>query len=143
MSVYDYPLVGFGVIIEKNHGEVLLGLRQGSHGSGEWCFPGGKLEKGETLFESVRREVKEEVGIEVSELKIISLADEMRYLKTDGRQFFNIGVLAKKWKGEVSLMEPDKYKEWRWFSKANVPENLLEGTSLILKNYKNGVLYKS
>ena len=39
-----YPRVGVGVMIQNEKGEVLLGLRQGSHGAGEWSFPGGHLD---------------------------------------------------------------------------------------------------
>ena len=44
-----YPRVGIGVLIENENGEVLLGLRRGSHGEGEWSFPGGHLDFGETI----------------------------------------------------------------------------------------------
>ena len=47
-----YPKVGIGVMIQNEKGEVLLGLRQGSHGAGEWSFPGGHLEFGEKIFET-------------------------------------------------------------------------------------------
>ncbi len=36
-----YPKVGVGVMIMREN-KVLLGLRQGSHGAGEWSFPGGE-----------------------------------------------------------------------------------------------------
>ncbi|MFH1427240.1 MAG: NUDIX domain-containing protein, partial [Patescibacteria group bacterium] len=78
-----YPLVGIGVMIQNENGEVLLGLRQGSHGAGEWCFPGGKIEFGETIFEAAKKEVKEETGLDVDEFELISVYDEMRYIKTD------------------------------------------------------------
>ncbi|MFA4941602.1 MAG: NUDIX domain-containing protein, partial [Patescibacteria group bacterium] len=40
MEEKKYPRVGVGVMIQNEKGEVLLGLRQGSHGAGEWSFPG-------------------------------------------------------------------------------------------------------
>jgi 8-oxo-dGTP diphosphatase len=141
MSNYNYPRVGFGVMIQNERGEVLFGLRKGSHGEGEWSFPGGKLENGETLFESAKREVKEECDLDADNFIFISLADEMKYLKTDGKQFFNIGLKANTWSGNVELNEPDKFVDWKWFQLDDLPNKLLEGTELMLDNYKKGKIY--
>ena len=110
------PKIGVGILIQNNKGEVLLGLRQGAHGEGEWSFPGGHLEFGETIFETAKREVKEEVNLDVSEFELISVADEMRYIVTDNKHYLNIGVKAVYNGGEPKLMEPNKCKEWRWVS---------------------------
>ena len=65
MSDKKFPKIGIGVMIENDEGDVILGLRKGSHGEGEWCFPGGHLDFGETIFEAAKREVKEETGLDV------------------------------------------------------------------------------
>lgn len=139
---FKYPRVGIGVMIQNEKDQVLLGLRQGSHGDGEWAFPGGHLEFGETIYETAKREVKEETGLDVNEFKLISVADEMRYIKTDGKHYLNIGIMAKHDGGEPQVMEPEKCKEWRWFSLNNLPTILLEGTELVIKNFKAGKIYQ-
>lgn len=136
-----YPKVGVGVMIKNEQGEVLLGLRQGSHGAGEWSFPGGHLEIGETIFETAKRETEEETGLKIDDFELISVADEMRYLKSDGKHYLNIGVAGKYQGGEPKLIEPDKWLEWRWFNFDELPENLFEGTELMIRNYKKGVIY--
>ena len=57
--------VAVGVVI--NHfAEVLVSRRhQDSHQGGLWEFPGGKVEDGETVKEALRRELAEELAIEV------------------------------------------------------------------------------
>ena len=70
------PKVGVGVMILNDNNEVLLMLRHGSHGAGEWAFPGGHLEFGDTIFETAQREVKEETGLDVTEFELVSVFDK-------------------------------------------------------------------
>jgi len=141
-SKWPWPRVGIGVMIQNEKGEVLLGLRQGSHGAGEWSFPGGHLEFGEIPFETAKREVKEETGLEVDEFELISVYDEMRYIKTDGKHYLGLGVKAKYKGGIPKIMEPDKCQEWRWYSLNNLPEKMLDHTEGIIRNYKAGKFYQ-
>lgn len=136
------PVVGVGVMIKNKKGQVLLGLRKGSHGAGEWCFPGGHLEFGETFFQTAIRETKEETGLKVKNCKLISVAEEFRYLKSDGKHCVNIGIEAKYKNGTPKIMEPDKCKEWKWFNLKKLPKKLFQGTELILNNYKAKKIYQ-
>ena len=129
-------------MIQNEKGEVLLGLRQGSHGAGEWSFPGGHLEFGEKMFACARRETKEETDLDVREFELISVADEMRYIISDDKHYVNIGIKAKYQGGDPHIMEPDKCLEWRWFSLDNLPEKILEGTELVIRNFKAGKIYQ-
>jgi len=138
-----YPKVGIGVMIQNEKGEVLLGLRKGSHGAGEWSFPGGHLEMGETIFETAKRETKEEANLDINKFELISVADEMRYLKSDGKHYLNIGVKGLYEGGEPVVMETNKCEEWRWFDLNNLPTSLFEGTELVIKNFKNHTIYNS
>lgn len=61
--------VGVGVMIFDKDGMILLGKRKGSHGAGEYSFPGGHLEYGESFEECAKREVMEECGIEIKNLE--------------------------------------------------------------------------
>lgn len=44
---------------------------------GKWWLPGGRVERGETIFEAVAREVGEEAGLDVTPLRIISLTERL------------------------------------------------------------------
>ena len=57
--------VAAGILLDKN-GRFLLGQRPaGKPYAGYWEVPGGKIEKGESVFEALRRELQEELGIDI------------------------------------------------------------------------------
>jgi len=70
------PLVGVGGVV-INRQRVLL-VRRGSEPlKGQWSIPGGLLEVGEELAEGVRRELKEETGLDVEPLEIVAAFDRI------------------------------------------------------------------
>jgi 8-oxo-dGTP diphosphatase len=65
-------LVAAGILVEKDR--VLLTQRKsGSHLAGRWEFPGGKVETGEDPREALRRELREELGIETTVGEIVDV----------------------------------------------------------------------
>lgn len=57
--------VAAGILLDTE-GRYLLGQRpEGKPYAGYWEVPGGKIEKGETIFEALKRELQEELGIEI------------------------------------------------------------------------------
>ncbi|HTJ62255.1 MAG TPA: NUDIX hydrolase [Alphaproteobacteria bacterium] len=68
------PWVGVGVVVWKGD-EVLL-VRRGRHPrKGEWSIPGGGQALGETVFEAAIREVREETGLIVRPIGIVTVVD--------------------------------------------------------------------
>lgn len=130
------------MLIINDQQEVLLGLRNASHGTGEWSFPGGHLEFGEKIFDAAKREVKEETDLDIAQFELISVCDEMRYIQTDNKHYVNLGVLGKYTGGDPKLMEPEKCAEWKWFPIDALPSNLFEATSYILKNFQDKKIYQ-
>ena len=64
-----------GVVIHRNR--ALLIRRGGEPLKGEWSLPGGLIEVGEGLADAVRREFKEETGIDVEPLEIVEIFDRI------------------------------------------------------------------
>lgn len=62
--LYLNPKVAAGTIVEHEGGVVLL-RREIDPRAGFWVYPGGFVDRGETLEEAARRETREEVGLEV------------------------------------------------------------------------------
>ena len=136
------PLIGIGVMILNEAGEVLLGKRAGSHGQGEWDVPGGHVEYGETMEETARKEVFEETSLRIDKFTLISVCDEMRYIATDGKHYVNIGFSAEYNGGEIRIMEPNKCSEWQWFSLKQLPGRMMESTERMVDNYLTLRIYK-
>ena len=140
MAEKKYTRVGVGVMIENKKGEILMGSRL-TLVAGEWCCPGGSLEFGESALMAAKREVKEETNLDVSKLELISVIEEKRYIKINGSHYLVVGFKAGEYSGELKLTEPDKFKEWKWFSLNNLPDKMLEATELMIKNYKARKIY--
>ena len=60
-----------GAVITDDRGRVLL-LKHRFRPGGGWGMPGGFLEKGEQPDEALRRELREEVGLEVKKLTVFA-----------------------------------------------------------------------
>ncbi|QGA53444.1 NUDIX domain-containing protein [Sulfolobus sp. E5-1-F] len=68
----DRPLVAVGcLIVEEN--KVLLVKRKNPPNAGLWAIPGGKVEYGETLEDALKREMREETGLEIAVGNILSI----------------------------------------------------------------------
>lgn len=74
---------------------------------GLWEFPGGKIEEGETEFESLIREIKEELHLIINPIEIY---DEVHY-KYDHGEILLIGIISEIVSGEISLSVHDRF-EW-------------------------------
>jgi 8-oxo-dGTP diphosphatase len=125
------PGVGTLVIL-KNNNKVLLGRRKGSHGHGEWSFPGGHLELNETIEECGKRELFEETGIDISKLTPIDMGYTNDIFHTEKKHYitvyhqYNLTSVVN-----AEIKEPEKCFEWMWADVNNLPSPLF----LCVKNY--------
>src|SRR6185369_16550479 len=116
----EKPEVGIGVLIFKD-GKILLGKRKSKHANGVFAPPGGKLEFMESFEDCAKREVREEAGIEITNLRFICLRNSKEYTP---KHWVNIGLAADWLSGEPTVMEPEKSGEWKWYALDALPEPL-------------------
>lgn len=124
------PHVGVAAIVIKD-GKVLLGQRIGAHSSGTWNFPGGKLDFGEEIFDCARREVLEESGIEIKNLRLGPYTND--YFKDEDLHYITLFVIADHASGTPVIMEPEKCLGWQWIGWDDMPKPWF----LPIENLKN------
>jgi 8-oxo-dGTP diphosphatase len=112
--------VGVGVMVMK-HGKVLLGRRKGSHGAGEYAWPGGHLEYGERFAECAAREVAEETGLQIGAVRFLRVLNTMHYAP---RHYVDIALIADWLRGDPEVREPDKVDAWAWYDLDALPSPL-------------------
>ncbi len=106
MSHIPVARVGVGVLV-LCHGGVVLLKRQGSHGAGEWSFPGGHLEFGESVIDCARREVLEELGVELDWCRSEGVFTEDFF---PGKHYITLYCYGKT-SQDPRIMEPEKASE--------------------------------
>lgn len=87
----ERPMVGVAAVV-LHAGAVLLAKRGKPPALGSWSLPGGLIEVGETVEEAVRREVREECGIEVEVGPILGVFEPV-HNDPDGRVRYHFVVL--------------------------------------------------
>ena len=129
----DYIGVGCGAVIINNN-EILLQLRNKAPEKGYWSIPGGKVEMFEKIEDAVKREVKEETGLDVEVIKELGICNHI--IKTENLHWISPSYLCKVNKGEAKIMEPTKHLDMKWFKTSELPENVTITTKDALNNYK-------
>ena len=127
--------VGVGVMIFKGN-KVLLGKRKGSHGAGEYSFPGGILEYGESLKDCVLRETKEECGLEIGEIDFLLTSNIKQY---PPKHHVLVAFKALWVSGEPEVLEPEKCEGWDWYDLDDLPSPIFIPSKITIDAYKNKI----
>lgn len=123
----DYIGVGVGAIIVNERGELFLARRgpQAKNERGLWEFPGGSVEFGERLADALRREIREEYGMEIEVDELLDVVDHI--LPEEGQHWVSPTYICKPAQGstnEPRILEPGKCTEIGWFAPHQMPNDL-------------------
>jgi ADP-ribose pyrophosphatase YjhB (NUDIX family) len=106
-------VVAVAAVVRNDRGEVLLIERTDN---GLWALPGGAQEIGESVTDAVRREVREETGIEVEVTGLTGIysdpAHVIAYDDGEVRQEFSLCFAARAISG--SLRPSSESRQARW-----------------------------
>lgn len=131
------PLVlpGAAVIVLDSQGRVLLLQRADTGG---WGLPGGFMEPGESLEETARREVREEVGLELDELTLMGVfsGSEQYFRYPNGDEVFNVTTVftaaSRDWNLRLDRAEATMARP---FSVHEIPTDLITPEVPILEQF--------
>ncbi len=115
--------VSVAAVIENERGEVLLLDHVLRPGSG-WGFPGGFLDRAEQPAEALRRELREEVGLELKELEMFRVRTIERHIEIFFRAKSN-GIAAVKSR---------EIKAVGWFKVGEMPEKMSRTQKIIIED---------
>ncbi|MCA0228139.1 NUDIX domain-containing protein [Patescibacteria group bacterium] len=122
--------VGVGTFVFRE-GKFLMQQRQGSHGEGSWSVPGGHLEFGETPEETSKREVLEETGMDIKDVKFAAVTND--YFSDDGKHYVTWWTMSEWHSGEPYITEPDKCTAQMWVDFSSLPEPLFKPWEQLLE----------
>lgn len=132
----DYIGVSVGAMIFDHSGNLLL-CKRGQNCKNErgcWEIPGGAVEFGEKLTDAIKREMKEELGIEIEILKQFPAADH--FTPIEKQHWVATTFLATIRKEQIpKIMEPDKCDEIGFFPLSNLPQPLSIITKIDINYY--------
>jgi 8-oxo-dGTP diphosphatase len=116
-----YPKIGIAAIITQGD-KVLLIQRKGPHGTGTWSTPGGHLEFGEEPRECAIRETREEVGLELSDMRLIGITNDI--FPASGRHYITLWMEASGFHGEPYIAADQEVTDIGWFTWDALPTPL-------------------
>lgn len=119
------------VIIENN--KILLNKEKKEHGSTVWMIPGGMVENFDIpLEETCRREVKEELGIDIKIIRPLRTIIQRRPQAED-KLVILVHYLAER----IGEIKPGPETiEWAWHDKNNLPSDCAPNVYEIIKDLK-------
>lgn len=120
----DYIGVGVGAMVFNDQNQVFLAQRgpKARNERGCWEFPGGRVEFGEKLADAIRREFREEYGMQIEGLELLCVTDHI--IIAENQHWVSPTFLARYVAGTPQILEPDKCTAIGWFSLTDLPAPL-------------------
>lgn len=133
------PSVGVATVVVKND-KIAIG-KDARKGDAMYGVPGGHWENGETLKECAAREVREECGIDVNDVTLISVYDFYRSDKK--KSYATIGMKANYVAGDFFDQAEEGRSDWVWIAPEEALKlNLFPADKILIERYLSGVVFE-
>lgn len=139
MDRFVNPSAVFAILIKDN--KILLQKRQNTgYKDGYYDMAAsGHVEADESMSEALKREVKEEIGIDVKMLRFATMMH--KYDQDSKRTYHNGYFVIDDYQGQIEIKEPHKCSELRWFDLNSLPELLIDDRKVAVNDYLKGIAY--
>ena len=136
MGENAYPEPTVGALIFNEQQQIIL--IRGKKFKDRYVVPGGHIEIGEEMEEALRREIREETGLEVCDIKLIGLQEAIfPEFHVKSKHFIYIDYVCRALPGEVKLNEESEEYIWTTLPEALVLP-LETFTAGLIKEYLKG-----
>lgn len=133
------PSVGVATVVVKD-GKIAIG-KDTRKGDAVYGVPGGHWESGETLKECAAREVKEESGVDVTNVELISVYDFYRPDKE--KSYVTIGMKAAYAGGDFADLHDEGRLDWAWYTPEEALQlDLFPADKILIERYVSGVIFE-
>jgi len=112
----DYIGVGVGAAIFNSKGELFITKRgkEAKNERGKWEIPCGSVEFGETFEQAIKREIREELGIEIKIIELLGICDHI--IPDEKQHWVSPTFICKITRGIPEIKEPEKCEQIGWFT---------------------------
>lgn len=119
-------------VIRDQEGRILFIRRRDN---GLWAMPAGGQELGESILDCLKREVKEESGLDVILATPMAIYSQVSIVTASGDpyQLFLVQFLVDEWSGEL-VTETDETVDARFLDLDELPENIPDSYHEVLKD---------
>ncbi|MEI6285274.1 MAG: NUDIX domain-containing protein [Bacillota bacterium] len=128
------PFIGCTASVIVLKGDQTLMQRRAD--TGNWCYPGGFMEMGETVEQCAAREMYEEVGLQATALKFFGIfsGPEHRVVYPNGDEVFIVDhvYLCKDFTGTEMMLDGEAV-ELKWFSTTALPTKISRNCQRVLE----------
>ena len=120
--VANTPLIAIDLVVEDEHGCILLGERNNRPAQGFWFVPGGRIRKNERLDDAFRRLVCEELGYQAerSDARLLDLYEHLYtdsvFGETPDTHYVVVAHHLRVQRADLCLPQ-EQHSDFRWWSK--------------------------
>ncbi len=125
MICNDFKITVDALVVKNK--KLLLMKRNTQPFIGEWALPGGIVDSNELLEEAVKRETKEETGINVQPIKRVGVFDALD--RDPSRRSITVVYLCEAIGGKIT--ENSEAQDIKWFQLNELPELAFDHAKII------------